>query len=94
MKNMAKKTIHSAQTCPAPASFTQKKAKEMFLLLAQIHEGLRAKNSLNLKKTPGIELYWMIAIEDYFPKEKQFIKNRIKKSKPFASLRKKINAAN
>lgn len=91
---MTEKTTHFAQTCPVPESFTQKKAKEMFLLLAQIHEGLRAKNSLNLKKTPAIELYWMIAIEDYFPQEKQFIKNWIKKSKPFASLRKKIHGSN
>ncbi len=60
--------------------FTQKQANEMYKTLVDIHCGLKDKN-MNKKplSMPFIDIAWMASIENFLPKRKQIIKNRLNK---------------
>ena len=66
----------------AAKKFTQKEAEEMHQLLIQIHGGLKDKiRNKEIMKMPSYELFWMLAIENHLPKQKQIINKYLNKSR-------------
>lgn len=61
----------------------------MHQLLNEIHCGLKDKNRNKMTVSmPSIELFWMLAIENHLPKQKQIIHKYFNKNKNCISIKK------